>query len=77
MSNCTQCGSSTPAGQSICSMCYGDIAHGNDGYYEEWARHQEQLDYLKSQAYEEFTQQSEHGENGRVSSQDAIQSPHQ
>lgn len=19
-------------------MCYGDIAHGHDGYYEEWAR---------------------------------------
>lgn len=23
-------------------MCYGDIGHGTDGYYEEWARAQEQ-----------------------------------
>jgi len=23
-------------------MCYGDIAHGSDGYYKQWAREQEQ-----------------------------------
>lgn len=40
MDNCSQCGSSIPNGQSICSMCMGDINHGNDGYYEEWARQQ-------------------------------------
>jgi hypothetical protein len=32
-----------PDGQKdVCSMCYGDIAYGRDGYYEEWARNQEQ-----------------------------------
>jgi len=42
MPNCTSCGSSIPEGQgNSCSMCYGDIAHGTDGYYEDWAREQE------------------------------------
>jgi len=22
-------------------MCYGDISHGNDGYYQEWAEQQQ------------------------------------
>lgn len=43
MPNCTSCGSSIPEGQGkSCSMCYGDIAHGTDGYYEDWARNVEQ-----------------------------------
>jgi len=25
-------------------MCYGDMAHGSDGYYEQWAREQEQAE---------------------------------
>ena len=25
-------------------MCYGDIDHGTDGYYREWAEHQERLE---------------------------------
>ena len=43
MLNCTSCGSPIPDGQGkSCSMCYGDIAHGTDGYYNEWsARAQE------------------------------------
>ena len=41
MKYCTNCGSSIPDGQgNCCSMCYGDIAYGKDGYYEEWAREQ-------------------------------------
>ena len=24
-----------------CSMCYGDIEHGKDGYYRDWAEEQE------------------------------------
>ncbi len=37
MPNCTSCGSSIPEGQgSSCSMCYGDIDHGTDGYYQEY-----------------------------------------
>lgn len=47
MNNCSQCGSSIPSGQSICSMCMGDISHGSDGYYLEWA--QEELQKEKEQ----------------------------
>ncbi len=36
MPNCTSCGERIPEGQGgSCSMCYGDIAHGRDGYYEQ------------------------------------------
>ena len=42
MPNCTSCESTIPEGQGkSCSMCYGDIAHGTDGYYEAWTREQE------------------------------------
>lgn len=41
MSNCVQCGSPIPEGQRVCSMCYGDIDYGNDGYYREWAEQQD------------------------------------
>ncbi|MHC4648245.1 MAG: hypothetical protein ACYTBJ_22525 [Planctomycetota bacterium] len=41
MKHCTSCGSTIPDGQgNSCSMCYGDISHGSDGYYENWAREQ-------------------------------------
>lgn len=43
MANCTSCGSWIPDGQGkSCSMCYGDIHHGSDGYYRQWAEEQEQ-----------------------------------
>lgn len=36
---CKSCGEPIPDGQgNSCSMCYGDIGHGTDGYYEDWAR---------------------------------------
>ena len=39
MSYCTSCGLPIPDGQgSSCSMCYGDVEYGKDGYYEQWAR---------------------------------------
>ena len=38
MGYCVDCGSPIPDDQNTCSMCYGDIEHGNDGYYEEWLR---------------------------------------
>ncbi len=42
MPNCTSCGSPIPDGQGpSCSMCYGDIDHGRDGYYRKWAEQQE------------------------------------
>ena len=38
MTYCTSCGSPIPEGQGkSCSMCYGDIEHGKDGYYRNWA----------------------------------------
>jgi predicted amidophosphoribosyltransferase len=40
MNNCSQCGSSIPDGQRICSMCMGDINHGSDGYYQQWTEEQ-------------------------------------
>jgi hypothetical protein len=34
---CTSCGLPIPAGQGkSCSMCYGDVDHGRDGYYRDW-----------------------------------------
>jgi len=38
MAYCVDCGSQISDGQTTCSMCYGDVAHGDDGYYMEWAR---------------------------------------
>uniref|UniRef100_A0A6M3XQS4 Uncharacterized protein n=1 Tax=viral metagenome TaxID=1070528 RepID=A0A6M3XQS4_9ZZZZ len=43
MPYCTSCGGRIPEGQGkSCSMCYGDIAHGKDRYYEGWARRQDE-----------------------------------
>ena len=42
MANCVMCGSPVPEGQRTCSMCYGDMGHGRDGYYREWAERREQ-----------------------------------
>ncbi len=40
---CTSCGSPIPNGQGkSCSMCYGDIDHGRDGYYRDWAERQQE-----------------------------------
>jgi hypothetical protein len=35
MASCVMCGSPMPdnQGSRTCSMCYGDIGHGRDGYY--------------------------------------------
>lgn len=36
MSNyCVCCGSPIPNGQNGCSMCYGDLDYGGDGYYRQ------------------------------------------
>lgn len=49
MVNCVMCGSPIPdnQGSSSCSMCYGDIGHGRDGYYQEWAEEQERQEQEK------------------------------
>lgn len=40
---CVQCGSPLPDSHQhrTCSMCYGDIDYGTDGYYRAWAEEQE------------------------------------
>lgn len=39
--NCKSCSAPVPSGQKYCSMCVGDIDHGNDGHYRRWAEDQE------------------------------------
>lgn len=43
MARCVMCGSRIPdnQGSKTCSMCYGDPAHGKDGYYNEYLERQE------------------------------------
>ena len=58
MSNhCSCCGIDIPDGQSTCSMCYGDIDHGSDGYYRRWAEEQEQARIEKEQYEQEQYEQ--------------------
>lgn len=35
---CVMCGAPLPENQGsrTCSMCYGDVDHGKDGYYRSW-----------------------------------------
>ena len=50
---CTSCGSPIPDGQgSSCSMCYGDIEHGRDGYYRDWAERQDEHQQEREQEQE-------------------------
>lgn len=42
MPYCSSCGSPIPEGQGkSCSMCYGDIDHGKDGYYRKIVEEEE------------------------------------
>jgi len=42
------CGAPIPddQGSNTCSMCYGDIGHGKDGYYQDWAEQQQQGEWI-------------------------------
>lgn len=43
MPYCSSCGRPIPEGQGkSCSMCYGDIAYGRDGYYRQWAEQEDE-----------------------------------
>lgn len=56
MPNCTSCGSYIPEGQGkSCSMCYGDIDHGKDGYY----RAEMEREYQREQERREQEEQEE------------------
>ena len=41
MNSCSECGNYIPNEQRVCSMCYGDIHYGKDGYYQNWAEDME------------------------------------
>ena len=58
MPNCVMCGASLPdnQGSKTCSMCYGDIDHGRDGYYRQWLEEQE-LQRQKEQEQEQEQEQ--------------------
>lgn len=58
MANCSSCGLEIPDDQgSSCSMCYGDIAHGHDGYYEEWAKQEIERSEESEEEYFEHEEQ--------------------
>lgn len=64
MGSCSMCGAPIPAGQGTCSMCYGDIDHGSDGYYREFmeraaqeAAEQEAAEAAELQRLEEALQE--------------------
>jgi len=47
MPYCSSCGSPIPEGQgSSCSMCYGDVDHGRDGYYRRMMEEQFEKDRI-------------------------------
>ena len=33
MAHCVSCGVEIPEGQANCSLCYGDLDYGTDGFY--------------------------------------------
>jgi len=50
---CTSCGSPIPDGQgNSCSMCYGDVDHGSDGYYRTWLEEQSEQEREREQEQE-------------------------
>ena len=62
MPSCTSCGSDIPEGQGrSCSMCYGDIGWGRDGYYQDWV--DEQTREEAERDLREFYQQNIENEN--------------
>lgn len=53
MANCTGCGSSIPDNQGkSCSMCYGDIDHGTDGYYRDYMEQEQRREEERQQEQE-------------------------
>ena len=63
--NCTSCGAPIPPGQGrSCSMCFGDIDHGRDGYYRQWAERQLEHEQPDEDPCGDFM--SEADENGKL-----------
>lgn len=66
MANCTSCGSWIPDSQGkSCSMCYGDIDHGSDGYYRQWAEEQEQRAQERRAEDEQTQEEIERQQQGK------------
>lgn len=65
MPYCVNCGSWIPEnqGSKTCSMCYGDIGHGKDGYYRQWAEERDRQAVEEQYAREQ--QAREQPEEGR------------
>ena len=58
---CSSCGAPIPDGQGkSCSMCYGDVAYGKDGYYQDWVDRQIENEMIEKaeRIYEENLQRS-------------------
>ena len=49
MKNCAMCGSQIPDDQNTCSMCYGDIDHGTDGYYRDFMERGERSELMEQE----------------------------
>lgn len=51
MASCVMCGSPIPddQGSQSCSMCYGDVDHGKDGYYRRELERQAEEEYERRQ----------------------------
>ena len=49
MNTCSMCGVTIPEDQDICSVCYGDIDYGTDGYYRDAVERQMWEDHERQQ----------------------------
>ncbi len=65
-SYCVDCGAPIPEAQRVCSMCYGDMDFGRDGYYRAWAEEQMQRDAEEREAAErQAEREAQEGEGTR------------
>ena len=67
MANCVMCGSPLPdnQGSRTCSMCYGDMDHGKDGYY----RREMEREEMEREAEREHERRQEAREQERYEEQ--------
>ncbi len=53
MAQCLSCGIHISDGWKFCSMCYGDIDYGKDGYYRNWAEQEDKRQKEKEEGQNE------------------------
>ena len=64
MANCTSCGITIPEEQGgSCSMCFGDIDHGTDGYYRECMEELERQEANRQLSNQQQQEQQENENN--------------